>query len=148
MNVSLQFRVVRYAYLWKALLNFLTSEDLSWKFFLIDNLECSENDVTNHRQIVYNLTSQGRLKNWYLEGGGIWFILLSFSCEKVLNTIVCYRKYCRLEGAIAPGPLGPTPVLNRVFRLTNSLRICYHGAIFPWPNSKQILEENIVKRVL
>ena len=44
-------------------------------------------------------------------GRGIWFILLSFSYEKFLNTIVCYRNYCRLGGMPPSTPTSSTPAL-------------------------------------
>ena len=39
--------------------------------------------------------------------GAIWFILLSFSYKKFLNTIVCYIEYHHFGGTYAPSPLDP-----------------------------------------
>ena len=39
----------------------------------------------------------------------------SFSCEKFLNTIVCYRKHCRFGGHGPPLPLIP-PLGGSMFR--------------------------------
>ena len=36
---------------------------------------------------------------------------MSFSCEKFLNTIVCYRKLCHLRG-MPPGPPGSAPDMS------------------------------------
>ena len=42
---------------------------------------------------------QGRTQSWTL--GAIWVLLLSFSCKKFLNTIVCYRNWLCFWRAIA-----------------------------------------------
>ena len=57
---------------------------------------------------------------------------LSFSCEKFPNTIVCYRKYCRLGEAM---PLSPPsgsapgssyPNFEKQLRRSNYRNVDYH----------------------
>ena len=44
---------------------------------------------------------QGWIQNWNLWGRATLFIILSFSSEKLLYTIICYIKYCHL-GTMPP----------------------------------------------
>ena len=43
------------------------------------------------------------VQNWILGG------IIDFSCEKFLNSIACYGKYCRLVGPWPPCPPGSSP---------------------------------------
>ena len=47
---------------------------------------------------------------------------MSFSCEKFLNTIVYYRKHCRLWGH---GPPGPAPDVNIILAARQQLHFCW-----------------------
>ena len=53
---------------------------------------------------------------------GVMGPLMSFSCQKFLNTIVCYRKYCRLGGPWPPGSAPDlTSICNAGIRLSTAL---------------------------